>query len=106
MHKARIAEVDFVEAMIVRRHEKHMDGVKQCYAEDANVMKMTFWEKIECSINDFKVMKVDFVQMAVKQNVILAYFRKNFCALQTLVNAKVERNITLTVCDICLRPTV
>lgn len=48
-------------------------------------------------ISDVNVVKAENLKMSVGRNLILAHFLPNICALQTLVNANVERKVTSTV---------
>lgn len=90
----RIAELETVETMTVRRHEKLME-VKQRHAEEVYVRNKTSRQNTDSLISDVKVLKARSEKKFVERNLIQARVERHFRALHTLVNADVERKRTV-----------
>lgn len=61
----RIAELEYVKRLTVRRQKEFLDEIKQRLAEKVSVWKETSLENTDCLMNDVKVANVDSVKISV-----------------------------------------
>lgn len=94
--KTRAAELNSVETITVRRHRELMEKGRQRHAEEVSVWKEPSRENAHCLANTMKDAKADIVKIYVERNLNLARFEKHVRAVQTLVDANVERKVTFT----------
>lgn len=94
--KARIAELESVEAITARRHEELLREVKQRAAKEIKVWEETSGKNADSLIINVKVVKAGSVKISVEWNLILVHFKKRARVLQDPLTANVERKITLT----------
>lgn len=70
-----------------------MDEAKERHAEEVSDWKETSRKNANCLIINVNVAKTHSAKMSVELNLILVRFEKHDSALQTLVNANMERKV-------------
>lgn len=91
-----IAKLELVKTVNVRLHGELLDKTRTRHAEEFSVWRETSDEKADGAINYVKGAKADSVQMSVEKNLMLDHYAERVRAVQILINANVQRKVTLT----------
>lgn len=94
--KPRIAELECMMKMTVRRHGKLINEVSHCNALKFSVWKETSAKNADSVISDVKVANTNAAELSVIRNLILARSGELVQALRAPVDANVELKATLT----------
>lgn len=94
--RVHIAEMGHAVKNLVCQQKWEMENIKQHNNEGAEFWKEFSWKNADILINDVKVTKVDSAKMYVDRNFILTRFNEHLLLPQTVVDANVERMVTLS----------
>lgn len=81
-HQARLADLESVEMMTIRRHQNLLNELKQPHAKKVTVWLENSRDSADSLNNDVRVAKAEAIKMSVDRNLILARYKRHLQALR------------------------